>query len=99
MAGICNLCGLPDELCICQEIAKEQQKAIISTVRRRYGKMVTIVEGIDDSAIDIGKLAKLLKSSCASGGTVKGRTIELQGEHKKRVAKVLEQNGYQVGVR
>ena len=63
MAGICNLCGLPDELCICQEIAKEQQKAIISTVRRRYGKMVTMVEGIEDSAIDIGKLAKDRKST------------------------------------
>ena len=99
MASICNLCGLPEELCICQEIAKEQQKAIISTVRRRYGKMVTIVEGIEDTAIDINKLAKTLKSSCASGGTVKGRVIELQGEHKKRVAKVLTQNGYQVEVR
>ena len=29
MAAICNLCGLPDELCICQEIAKEQQKLMI----------------------------------------------------------------------
>ena len=48
MAGICNICGLPEELCICQEIAKEQQRAVISTDRRRYGKMVTIVEGIDD---------------------------------------------------
>ena len=26
MASICNLCGLPEELCICEEIAKEQQK-------------------------------------------------------------------------
>ena len=99
MASICNLCGLPDELCICQEIAKEQQKAIIRTDRRRYGKMVTIVEGIDDSAIDIHDLAKTLKSRCASGGTVKGRTIELQGEHKKRAAQVLKKNGYQVEVR
>ena len=99
MASICNLCGLPEELCICEEIAKEQQKAVISIVRRRYGKKVTIVEGIDDTAIDIGELAKILKSSCASGGTVKGRTIELQGNHKKRAAKVLEQNGYQVEVR
>jgi translation initiation factor 1 len=99
MASICNLCGLPEELCICEEIAKEQQKAVISIVRRRYGKEVTIVEGIDDTAIDIGELAKILKSSCASGGTVKGRTIELQGNHKKRAAKVLEQNGYQVEVR
>nr|ACF09877.1 translation initiation factor SUI1 [uncultured marine group II euryarchaeote KM3-136-D10] len=61
--------------------------------------MVTIVEGIEDTAIDINKLAKTLKSSCASGGTVKGRVIELQGDHKKRVAKVLQQNGYQVEVR
>lgn len=61
--------------------------------------MVTIVEGIDDPAIDLSQLAKILKGACASGGTVKGRTIELQGDHKKRAAKVLEQNGYQVEVR
>ena len=28
-----------------------------------------------------------------------GRTIELLGDHKKKAAKVLEQNGYQVEVR
>ena len=39
------------------------------------------------------------EGACASGGTVKGRTIELQGDHKKKVAKVLEQNGYKVEVR
>ena len=61
--------------------------------------MVTIVEGIDDTAIDSSQLAKILKSACASGGTVKGRTIELQGEHKKRAAQVLKKNGYQVEVR
>ena len=65
------MCGLPEELCICQEIAKEQQTAVISTARRRYGKMVTIVDGIEDTAIDINQLAKTLKSACASGGTVK----------------------------
>ena len=99
MAAICNVCGLPDELCICQEIAKEQQMATISTDRRRYGKIVTKVEGIEDSAIDIGELAKLLKNRCAAGGTVKGRVIELQGDHKKKAARVLEQNGYRVEVR
>ena len=58
MAAICNVCGLPDELCICEEIAKEQQKAIISIDRRRYGKIVTKIEGILDSAIDINELAR-----------------------------------------
>ena len=67
MAAICNICGLPDELCICQEIAKEQQRAILSTDRRRYGKIVTKVEGIEDSAIDINnKLAKILKNQMRS---------------------------------
>jgi translation initiation factor 1 len=99
VANICNVCVLPMELCICQEIAKEQQRAVITTARRRYGKIVTIVEGIDDTAIDINKLAKTLKAKCAAGGTVKGRTIELQGEHKKKAAEVLKINGYQVEVR
>ena len=25
MAAICGVCGLPDELCICQEIANNEQ--------------------------------------------------------------------------
>ena len=100
MAAICGVCGLPDELCICQEIAKEQQRAILSTDRRRYGKIVTKVEGIDDDvAIDINELAKLLKNKCAAGGTVKGRIIELQGDHKKKAANVLRNNGFNVEVR
>jgi len=99
VANICNVCVLPMELCICQEIAKEQQRAVITTARRRYGKIVTIIEGIEDTAIDINKLARTLKSKCAAGGTVKGRTIELQGEHKKKAAEVLKNNGYQVEVR
>ena len=99
MDAICSGCSLPMELCICQEIAKEQQRAMISVARRRYGKLVTIVEGIDDSAIDINKLAKTLKAKCAAGGTVKDRTIELQGDHKKKAAEVLKKNGYNVEVR
>ena len=99
MSGICSVCGLPGELSICQEIAKEQQCAILSTDRRRYGKIVTKVEGLEDSAIDINQLAKLLKNKCAAGGTVKGRTIELQGDHKKKAAVVLKNNGFNVEVR
>ena len=59
MVDIDPITGLPKELLAFEEIAKEQQRALISTVRRRYGKMVTIVEGIEDPAIDINDLAKL----------------------------------------
>jgi translation initiation factor 1 len=96
MVEICNVCGLPKELCVCEEIAREQQEISIYTVSRRYGKLVTIVEGIDSSDIDLDDLAKKLKTVCASGGTVKEDKIELQGDHKKRVAKVLNEIGFNV---
>ena len=99
MVDIDPITGLPTDLLDFEEIAKENQKVVISTTKRRYGKVVTIVDGIDDKSIDIDKLAKTLKAKCAAGGTVKGRTIELQGEHKKRAAQVLESNGYMVEVR
>ena len=57
------------------------------------------MEGIDEVALDITDLAKLLKNKCAAGGTVKGRIIELQGDHKKKAANVLRNNGFNVEVR
>lgn len=96
MAGICPTCGLPKELCACEEIAREQQEIRITTAKRRYGKVVTIVEGIDASDIDIEDLARQLKTKCASGGTVKDGKIELQGDHKRKVEQVLEELGFPI---
>ncbi|HEX7392853.1 MAG TPA: stress response translation initiation inhibitor YciH [Thermoplasmata archaeon] len=96
MAGICSVCGLPEELCMCEQIAKEQQKIRILTDTRRYGKVVTVVEGIDSTDIDLDDLARKLKTRCAAGGTAKDGRIELQGEHKKKVRDVLEEMGFSV---
>jgi translation initiation factor 1 len=96
MAGICPVCGLPEELCMCEEIAREQQQIKIYSMKRRYGKIVTIIEGIDSSDIDLDDLARKLKTRCASGGTVKDGRIELQGEHRRKVEKVLNEMGFLV---
>ncbi len=96
MAGICSVCGLPEELCMCEQIAKEQQKIRILTDTRRYGKVVTVVEGIDSTDIDLDDLARKLKTRCAAGGTAKDGRIELQGEHKRKVKEVLEEMGFSV---
>lgn len=98
MAEICPICGLPKELCVCEEIAREQQKIKIYTEKRRYGKTVTVVEGIK-SDIDINELAKTLKTKCASGGTVKNGNIELQGDHKKKVQEALKKIGFNAETR
>lgn len=96
--AICAVCGLPDELCMCEEIAKEQQLIRVTNDKRRYGKTVTIVAGLDVGDIDIDELARTLKSRCAAGGTAKEGRIELQGEHRRRVQQVLQAMGYRVQV-
>jgi translation initiation factor 1 len=96
MPEICNTCGLPKELCVCEEIAREQQEIKIFIEKRRYGKTVTIVEGINANDIDINDLARQLKTKCASGGTVKEGNIELQGDHKKKVLDALIELGFNV---
>ena len=96
MAGLCSVCGLPEELCMCEQIAKEQQKIRILTDTRRYGKVVTVVEGIDSTDIDLNDLARKLKTRCAAGGTAKEGRIELQGDHKRKVKEVLEELGFSV---
>ena len=81
MTEICPKCGLPGDLCVCETIAKEDQRIRVKKEKKRYGKIVTIIEGMDKSTIDVKDVSKKLKSKFACGGTVKDSTIELQGDH------------------
>jgi len=88
MSSICPKCGLPLDLCVCETIAKEEQRIHVKVVKRRFGKLTTLVEGFDTS-IDVKEIAKKLKSKLACGGTVKQKTIELQGDHKEKAKREL----------
>ncbi len=94
MQEICPRCGLPKELCVCREIAREQQKITVYSINRKFGKTVTIIEGIDEKGKDLKELTKKLKSRMACGGTVKNGVIELQGDHKDKIKDVLIEMGF-----
>ena len=98
MSDICEVCGLPKEICVCEDIAREQQKISIVLDKRRYGKMMTVVEGINPNDLDINALVSNLKSVCACGGTIKEGRIELQGDHRNKVKETLEKMGFVVEV-
>ncbi len=94
MSEICTKCGLPKELCVCETIAKESQKITVKLVKKKFNKISTIVEGIDEKEINLKDLAKRLKSQFACGGTAKEGRIELQGDHKQKVKEILIQSGF-----
>ncbi len=91
---VCPRCGLPQELCVCQTIAKETQKIRVEMIQKRYGKSMTVIRGIDTSKIDIKDLMKKLKSKLACGGTYKNNEIELQGDHREQVREILAKEGF-----
>jgi len=88
-----NEFGLPSEADVFEEIAKSEQQIKVSVLTRRYGKKMTIVEGFDKH-VDVKALGKQLKAGLACGGTVKDGTIELQGNHKKKVKPLLVKLGF-----
>lgn len=61
----------------------------------RGGKTVTVVDGF----VGIGlpekeSLAKKMRGACGSGGTVKDGAIEIQGDHRETVARILREAGF-----
>jgi translation initiation factor 1 len=61
----------------------------------RGGKTVTVVDGF----VGIGlpekeALAKKMRAACGCGGTVKDGAIEIQGDQRETVARILSEAGF-----
>lgn len=90
---ICPKCGLPKQACVCEQIAKDSQRIKVTTEKKKYGKIATMVSGFGNE-IDGKKIAKALKNELACGGTYKDKTIELQGDHQKKTREILKKLGF-----
>ena len=94
MAVICKKCGLPNDLCACGELDKEETRIVIRLETRRFSKTTTMIEGIDPKLSDIQHIVKELKSKLACGGTAKDGFILLQGDHREDVKSYLVKFGF-----
>jgi len=68
---------------------------IVRQTAHRGGKTVTVVTGF----VGIGlpekeKLAKQMQQACGTGGTVKEGRIEIQGDRREAVARILAAAGF-----
>lgn len=97
----CERCQKLEAECCCPPAPKtylspQSQTARVSTEKRAKGKIVTVVRGLSAVACDLAALLTTLKTSCGAGGTVKEDTLEIQGDHARRVGEKLAEIGFRV---
>ena len=76
----------------------EQTAYLHRDSKGRGGKAVTLVKKLILSEEDLKELTTKLKQICGSGGTVKEGIIEIQGEHREKIAEALKKMGYKVKI-
>jgi translation initiation factor 1 len=68
---------------------------IIRQTAGRGGKTVTVVRGfVGIGLVEKEQLAKAMQKACGTGGTVKGGQIEIQGDKRAEVARILSEANF-----
>ena len=62
----------------------------------RNGKTVTVIRGLPERGPALEARVALMKRLCGAGGTLKGDAVEIQGDHRERLAEHLRATGYTV---
>jgi translation initiation factor 1 len=97
----CSNCKRRLEACVCPPSERQRLRGdgivrVSRDKKGRRGKTVTVVAGLPGSAAALAEVATTLKRLCGSGGTVSGDTVEIQGDHRDRVAAKLTELGHTV---
>ncbi len=97
---LCPQCQRPVPDCVCGRDRPAATGDGVVRIRRetkgRGGKAVTVVSGVPLAEAALKDLAKQLKQRCGVGGSVKGGSIEIQGDQRPILQAELEKRGYTV---
>lgn len=97
---MCPVCEHPIGQCVCagnKSISAGDGIVIVEhQTKGRKGKGVSVIRGISSDQYELEKLGKRLRKKCGAGGTVKNRTIEIQGDHRDMLVEELRKLGWLV---
>jgi translation initiation factor 1 len=81
----------PAPKALAAEMERKTKGARIRLEKRASGRVVTVIADTPGTLSEIEALAKLLKTRCGTGGSMKDRDIELQGDRRDAVQAVLRE--------
>jgi len=98
---VCATCGWPSDQCKCS--SKEEEKIPSKVVvklrvetKGRGGKTVTVLDGLPRNSDFLEGLEKELKKLLGTGGTAGETLIELQGDHRAAIRRILSERHFLV---
>ena len=99
--SVCRKCGWPSRQCRCSASFDEAVPAKVVAKLRieksgRGGKTVTVVDGLPRNPGFLKTLAGELKKACGTGGKAGKSHVEIQGDQREKIRRLLEQRGWTV---
>lgn len=103
---ICPDCGRPVDDCRCKKksgrasagpaaaMPKDGVVRVALEKKGRGGKTVSVITGLTGSEDSLKELAAELKRRCGTGGTLKDKVIEIQGDHRDTLVELLKSKGF-----
>ena len=73
------------------EMERKTKGARLRLEKRASGRVVTVIADVPGTPTEIEALAKLLKTRCGTGGSMKDLEIELRGDRREAVQAVLRE--------
>ncbi len=82
---------LQDDLSISQNKTTSDFVYIERDRKQRRGKVVTVISKLSGN---LKELQKELQRECGAGGSLKNGNIEIQGDHRDKIAAILQKKGF-----
>ena len=98
-SNLCSICGRSRHKCKCEGKVRSIGSNTARTPniqlekKGRGGKEVTVVSHLGLSGAQLLELLKLIKKRLGTGGTLKNRSLEIQGNRITEVRELLESQG------
>ena len=77
-----------------EKIPIKEQKLNLFRNKYKAGKIAIIIKGFIGNSNDLKELSKIIKSKCATGGSIKNNEIIIQGDMRDKIMEILKNEGY-----